>query len=98
MNLAPIAGRSFPITEDFLDDLTAHDEAGAAAGLGRPLLVIHAVADEVVQVDEGERIFAAASQPKAFVALEGADHLLADRSAASAVAELIIWWLRRTLR
>jgi len=42
-------------------------------------LILHSPDDEVVPVAEGERLFAAARQPKAFHPLTGADHLVSDR-------------------
>ncbi len=95
--LVHLAGRRFPISEAFLDDLHAHDAERAIAGLGRPLLVIHALEDEEVPVAEGERIFAAAHQPKAFLPLLGADHLLTGRAVAQEAAELLAGWFARTL-
>lgn len=92
-----IAGRSFPITREFVDDLDEHDQRGRVAELDRPLLVLHAVDDDVVSIEEGERIFAAARQPKAFVPLFASDHLLTDRDAAEAALDQVVGWLKRTL-
>jgi alpha-beta hydrolase superfamily lysophospholipase len=92
-----IAGRRFDIARTFLDDLDAHDQEGAVAQLGRPLLVVHAVDDEVVDVTEGERIFAAARQPKAFHPLLDADHLLTDRRAAEHALHIVRTWFDATL-
>ena len=92
-----IAGRSFEVERRFLDDLEDHDQHGAVAGLGRPLLVLHAVDDEVVPIAEGERIFAAARQPKAFHPLLGADHLLRDRAGSDRALQLVVGWLDATL-
>ncbi|MBW3602691.1 MAG: osmotically inducible protein C, partial [Actinobacteria bacterium] len=72
-----------------LDDLDDHDAERRVAELGRPLLIVHAVVDAEVDVAEGERLFAAARQPKSFVALSGADHLLTDRAAAARAARAI---------
>ena len=76
-------------------------EAGAArledavAALGRPLLVMHAPEDAVVGVESAERLFAAARQPRSFVALDGADHGLSDPAAAARAAEVLAIWARR---
>jgi putative redox protein len=91
-----IEGRPFPVSAEFLDDLARHDEAASVADLARPLLVIHALDDEVVPISEGERIFAVARQPKGFVPVVGADHLLVDRDAAAWVARVIVAWLDAT--
>ena len=92
-----IAGRPFPISLEFLDDLEVHEAERRTAALGRPLLVVHAVDDEVVPVAEGERVFAAARQPKGFEPVLGADHLLTDRAKAAEVAGLVAGWFSRTL-
>lgn len=50
-----------------------------------------------MSVEEGERIFAAATQPKAFLPLLEADHLLSDRSAAGVALEHVLRWFDATL-
>ena len=92
-----IGGRSFPISARFLDDLERHQVERRTAELGRPLLVLHPVDDQVVAVTEGERIFAAARQPKAFVPLLGADHLLTSRHASAEAVGVLVDWFARTL-
>lgn len=91
-----IAGRPFPISSGFVEDLEAHDQARRVAELDRPLLVIHAVDDDVVPIAEGERIFASARQPKGFLPVLGADHLLTGRDAARRVAGAVLDWLDAT--
>lgn len=95
--MVAIGGRAFPISTAFLDDLATHDQAGQVAALDRPLLVVHAVDDEVVEIAEGERIFAAAAQPKGFMPLLGSDHLVTNRAAAQRLAAVIVDWLDTTL-
>jgi alpha-beta hydrolase superfamily lysophospholipase len=92
-----LGGRRFEVARSFLDDLETHDQADAIAALARPLLVTHAVDDEIVAVTEGERIFAGARQPKAFYPLQGADHLLTDRPSAEAALQVIRHWFDTTL-
>ncbi len=91
-----IAGRPFPVSLEFLDDLERHDQTGEVSRLGRPLMVVHAVDDDTVPITEGERIFAAAEHPKAFVSLPDADHLLTSRSSAEAVLTLVVAWFDAT--
>ena len=93
-----IGGRPFPIGASFLDDLDTHDQAASVAELGRPLLVVHAVDDAIVPVSEGEQTFAAAAQPKAFIPLLDADHLVTARAAADRLATVLLGWLEATLR
>jgi putative redox protein len=92
-----IAGRAFQLRRRFLADLEQHDMAEHIRALGKPLLVLHAPGDRIVEIAQAEQIFAAASQPKAFIALGGADHLLGRREDAEHVAQLIQLWASRYL-
>lgn len=92
-----IGGRPFPIAQSFLDDLGTHDAAHKTGSLNRPLLVVHAVDDEVVGIEQGERIFAAARQPKGFHPLLHGDHLVSDRQVAEELLEVVRSWFDRTL-
>ncbi len=88
-----IAGRTFDLDRGFLDDLTNHDVLQAVAELDRPYLVVHARDDEVVGFDQGQTLFAAAAEPKAFLALETGGHLLGPRAAAEQALAGIVAWL-----
>jgi putative redox protein len=57
-----------------------------------PLLVLHAPRDPVVSAREASRVFAAASHPKSFIALDGADHTISEPTQAQHVAGLITAW------
>jgi alpha-beta hydrolase superfamily lysophospholipase len=92
-----IGDRSFPISAEFLDDLERHEVERRTAELGRPLLVVHPLDDRVVAVAEGERIFAMARQPKAFIPLLGSDHLLTSRQASAQTVGILVDWFSRTL-
>ncbi|WP_423198674.1 MULTISPECIES: alpha/beta hydrolase family protein [unclassified Cupriavidus] len=92
-----LAGRPFRITRQFMDDVSSQRLLDEVAALAKPLLVLHAPADDTVAIGNGEDIFAAARQPKSFVALDRGDHLLHDRSAAAYAAEMILAWSRRYL-
>lgn len=90
-----IAGRPFKIRREFLDDLSAVNMREAIANLGRALMVFHSAADDTVGVDHATEIFNAARQPKSFVALDGADHLLSDADDSRYVGSMIAAWARR---
>jgi fermentation-respiration switch protein FrsA (DUF1100 family) len=92
-----VNGRVFPLDEDFVADLHRHDLDRALAELGRPLLILHALDDEVVGHTEGEALFAAAHQPKAFMPLLTGGHLLGDRHRTADAARVLIDWFDRTL-
>lgn len=63
--------------------------------MGKALLILHSPQDRVVPVKEAARIFRAASHPKSFVSLEGADHLLSDPDDSYYVGQVIAAWARR---
>jgi putative redox protein len=92
-----IGGRPFTIPRSFVEDLKAQDQEARIAGLRRALLILHSPHDDVVGIDNATRIFVAARHPKAFVSLEGADHLLTDSKDADYVAEVVASWASRYL-
>jgi putative redox protein len=93
-----LGGRKFTIKQRFLDDIRNQPEQAARiAGLGRPLLVLHAPADTIVPIENGERIFAAGRHPKSFVALDGADHLLSRRGDADDASGILAAWAAHVL-
>src|SRR5882724_8441443 len=61
-----LAGRPFPITREFLDDIGEHNLMAHVAKLHRALLVMHAPTDDTVGIDNATRIFVAARHPKSF--------------------------------
>ncbi len=90
-----IAGRSFRIQKQFLDDIAAGTLGEHIAGLKRALLVFHGPFDQVVGIDNATRIFVAAKHPKSFVSLDDADHLISRREDALYVANIIAAWAGR---
>jgi putative redox protein len=92
-----IAGRSFRIRRRFLEDIEGHSMEEAIARLDAALMVFHAPQDEVVPVENAWKILEAARQPKSFVALEGADHLLTRREDAEYAGAVLAAWASRYL-
>lgn len=92
-----LAGRTFMVRKSFVEDAVHQNLEARIAQLDKALLVLHAPEDVVVSIDNASRIFAAARQPKSFVALNGADHLLSGRSDADYAASLIAAWAARYL-
>jgi len=95
--IVEIAGRSFTIRRELLDDLTNHSVEACAAELGAALLVVHSPTDNIVGIDNAARIYAAARHPKSFIALDGGDHLLTNPTDAVYVARMIACWSERFL-
>lgn len=93
-----LAGRSFRVRKSLIDNLRQHDQAGRIAAVARPLLILHAPNDAVVDIDNASRIFAAAAYPKSLVALDDADHLLSRQTDVDYAAAIIASWAARYLQ
>ena len=87
-----LAGRTFRISRDFLEQGRDQPQEERIARLGLPLLVMHAPRDETVALENASHIFTAARHPKTFAALDGADHLLTDPAKAAYAADMIAAW------
>lgn len=92
-----LAGRKFLVRKQFIDDARAQSITDAIAGMHKALLVMHSPRDEVVGIEHAARIFQAASHPKSFVSLDGADHLLTRAVDADYAATVIAAWVTRYL-
>ncbi len=90
-----IGGRELHVSQELARDLTAQPQLERVAGLGRPLLILHAPGDLVVGIDEARVIYETARHPKSFLALDGADHLLLDPRDAQFAATMIAAWADR---
>lgn len=90
-----LAGRTFLIRKQFVEDTRAHRIKDAVASLKKPLLVLHAPLDQTVGIENATKIFHAAKHPKSFVSLDKADHLLTDPEDAAFAGRIITGWLTR---
>ncbi|WP_420567610.1 alpha/beta fold hydrolase [Thalassovita sp.] len=87
----------FPITREFIHDVSASKLHKAITELNAALLVLHAPLDQVVGIENATDIFVAAKHPKSFVTLDDADHLISDGADADYAAEVISTWASRYL-
>ena len=93
-----LMGRSIRIRRQLLDDLEEEHMRSGISALGRPLLIFHSPADEVVGIEHARKIYKAARHPKSFVSLDQADHLLLAReSDALMVGGVMAAWAARYL-
>lgn len=92
-----IGGREFTIGRSLLEDLQAHRPAETLRRLKAALLIMHAPGDRVVGIANAAQIFQAASHPKSFVSLDGADHLLSEPADSRYAGEVIATWAARYL-
>ncbi len=89
-----VAGAELELPASLAAELAPERVLAAAAALRRPLLVLHAPTDNAVGIDHAARILEAARQPKSFVALLQADHLLSGPGEAAYAGALVATWVR----
>jgi uncharacterized OsmC-like protein/alpha/beta superfamily hydrolase len=92
-----LAGRTFTIKKQFLDDLNNYELKDCLKKLGSALLVMHSPQDKIVDIDNAMLIYKAAMHPKSYISLDGADHLLSSKPDSLYTAEVIATWSSRYL-
>lgn len=92
-----LGGRPFTIRREFLHDVSSQAQGERIRQLRRPLLVMHAPQDSVVEIDDARAIYQAAVHPKSFISLDGADHLLNGEGDARYAARVMAAWASRYL-
>lgn len=90
-----IGGRDFRIRKKFLDDLEGLPSAKLSSPLRLPLLLMHSPEDQVVGIENARDLYEAASHPKNFICLDGADHLLTNESDSRFTGNLAGSWAKR---
>ncbi|MDO7084870.1 bifunctional alpha/beta hydrolase/OsmC family protein [Pseudocolwellia sp. AS88] len=89
-----LAGRSFKIQKQFLDDIKSYGNSHISK-LKKALLVMHSPIDATVKISEAEKIYQSALHPKSFVSLDDADHLLTNKKDSEYAADVIAAWASR---
>ena len=87
-----LAGRTFKVKKQFLDDLQLVNMKEVLKNLNRALLVLHSPVDETVGIENAAQIFQAARHPKSFVSLDKADHLLTEQADSLYAGAVIAAW------
>jgi len=90
-----LAGRTFTIKKQFLDDLEMQQLDSHIRALKTALLVMHSPRDTTVAIDNAAKIYQAAKHPKSFISLDDADHLLLKEQDSLYVGMMIAAWGRR---
>ncbi len=93
-----LAGRSFTIKKQFLDDLRNHKLHEALEGMNKAIIVLHSPQDRVVEIENAAKIYHAAQHPKSFVTLNGADHMLTNKTDAFYTGNVIASWAKRYIK
>ncbi len=90
-----IGGRSFPISQQFIEDISAKNMTEILSTLKKPLLIMHSPQDSIVEIKNAAEIYAAAKHPKSFISLDGADHLLSNKKDSVYAGNVIAEWASR---
>lgn len=91
-----LGGQNFNFSSAFLADLEAQRPfTETVKDLSCPLLILHSPGDDTVPYAHGLALFEAATEPRGFVSLDGADHLLRRRADVNYVVNLITGWAAR---
>ena len=90
-----LAGRSFTIKKQFLDDLDRVRVEQTIRSLKRALIVFHSPVDQTVGIENAAQIFEAAKHPKSFVSLDQADHLLTNEKDSQYVGLVLAAWAQK---
>lgn len=90
-----LGGKTLELDRDFLEDICGQRQEERLRDLRVPLLVLHSPQDEVVDIGNAQSIYRAAHQPKSFISLDGADHLLLGAGQAAYAADVIAAWAGR---
>ena len=93
--LVNIGGRPFKIQKQFVDDLKKRDLQDILRESRKPILILHSPQDKIVGIENAAKIYTAAFHPKSFISLDGADHLLTNRSDSLYAGEVIGTWVKR---
>ncbi len=90
-----LAGRTFTIKKQFVDDLEETRMKKYIHELDRALLVFHSPLDNTVGIENASRIFIAAKHPKSFISLDTADHLLQEKEDSQYAGRVLGTWAER---
>jgi pimeloyl-ACP methyl ester carboxylesterase len=88
-----LAGRTFKIKKQFLDDLAGVRMQESIRNLSRALLIFHSPYDRIVGIENAAKIFQTARHPKSFISLDKADHLLMAKRDSLYVGAIIATWV-----
>ncbi|HLR31766.1 MAG TPA: alpha/beta fold hydrolase [Fodinibius sp.] len=92
-----LAGRSFTIKKQFLDDLDEANMDRRIENLHRALIIFHAPLDNTVGIENAGHIFKQAKHPKSFISLADADHLLSNPEDSRYAGNLLATWASKYL-
>ena len=87
-----ISGRPFQISAQFVKDLRSYPPAQWAHEINKEVLLLHSPVDQVVGIENAEKLFGLLRHPKSYVSLNKADHMLSNKDDARFAASVIAGW------
>lgn len=90
-----LSGRPFTIKKQFLHDLKTKSLPETLKKLRKSILILHSPQDTLVEINNAEELYIAAHHPKSFISLDGADHLLTNKSDSIYTGKTIAAWASR---
>jgi alpha-beta hydrolase superfamily lysophospholipase len=88
-------GRKVKLKKEFLLDIEKYNVGHAAATLGRPILIVHGIADETIPFYHARQLHAWCNGPKALELIDGADHLFKNEGSLEKMAKSVADWLSK---
>ena len=91
-----IFGRDIMIKREFLHDIERYDVEKTASALGKPLLIVHGTADQIIDYHHAQQLSGWASGSR-LESIEGGDHLFRDEKHLSKVTNSVCDWFSEVL-
>ena len=86
-----------PLSQAYMDDLTQiNTVVDCASKISVPWLLVHGTEDDVVPIEDSQKIYAQANEPKELLTIEDANHVFSDDS-LSPMVEKVVDWVRNQL-
>ena len=83
-----------PLSQAYMDDLTQiNTVVDCASKISVPWLLVHGTEDDVVPIEDSQKIYAQANAPKELLTIEDANHVFSD-DALSPMVEKVVDWIR----
>ena len=90
-----IGGQTFTVKQQFLEDINKSRLTRNLNELNKALLIMHSPQDNIVEIENAAQFYQYAQHPKSFISLDGADHLLTNKSDSIYVGNTIASWVQR---
>ena len=86
-----------PLSQAYMDDLTQiNTVVDCASKISVPWLLVHGTEDDVVPIEDSQKIYAQANEPKELLTIEDANHVFSDDS-LNPMVEKVVDWIRDQL-